>query len=197
MDDWTAPHVLEMLDREIKALKELILSEVRRLDEEGDSLSEQLDRRVRTLHEQRAAGRVEYDGRIENLRTLIETLSSERQRATEKFEETVSARFVQINEFRGSLDDLGKTMATRRELEAAVASIKTETTTALAAANAKGDEQGRQLSDLRSRIDTGAPAGQTLGFQQRSQQVGAAMIGWVTVGVLVLSVLAAIIVRLA
>jgi hypothetical protein len=53
-----------------------------------------------------------------------------------KFEEAVASRFIQVNEFRGALDDLGKQMATRRELESLA----------------------NQLSDLRSKIDIGPAA---------------------------------------
>ncbi len=158
--DWTAAQVLEVHDRELKAQKELILSEIRRLDEE-------LETQVARFQELSTQQKM-----------LIDTLSAERLRAQEKFEGTVAARFVQQNEFRQSLDDLGKEMATRRELEAALKSIKDETATALKAANAKGDERARQLVDLRSRMDTGALAGQALGYQQRGQQINGAVIAW-------------------
>lgn len=58
-----------------------------------------------------------------------------------------AARFRQVNEFRGALDDLGKTMATRRELESATVS-----------GNLRVDELTKAVADLRSRIDIG-PSG--------------------------------------
>ncbi len=42
----------------------------------------------------------------------------ERDKAIQEFKEGVTARFIQVNEFRGALDDMSKAMATRRELEA-------------------------------------------------------------------------------
>ncbi len=48
------------------------------------------------------------------------------------------------NEFRGSLDDLGKNMATRRETEGSFAAM-----------SARVDDHQRQLSELRSRVDVG------------------------------------------
>ncbi len=151
--EWSAPHVLEMLDRDVRALKELLTAEVRRGDEE-------LETQVARWTEQLTA-----------LRDHINTLSTERGKAAEKFEGTVSARFVQQNEFRSSLDDLSKSMATRRELETSVENIKDETATALAAANGKVDELTKGLTELRSRLDTGAPAGYLLGQQQRGEQI--------------------------
>lgn len=87
--------------------------------------------------------------------TRIQELDHLMRSYQDKFEESIKERFAQVNEFRGSLDDLGKTMATRRELE----SINT---TGLS----KVDEQGKSLSlridqnqlqinDLRSRLDVG------------------------------------------
>ena len=73
------------------------------------------------------------------------------QRAQDKFEESVTTRFVQVNEFRGSLDDLSKGMATRRETEATFAAI-----------TARIDDMAKQIGDLRSRIDVGPAGLQTL-----------------------------------
>ncbi len=125
---------------------------------------------------------------------LIDVLSDERTRAQEKFEATVVARFVQVNEFRGSLDDLGKTMATRRELETALQGVKTETLTALNAAKVTTDELRDQLSELRSRVDTGAPTGQLLGAQQRGAQITSTALAVITIGVILFSGLLAAVV---
>ncbi len=125
---------------EIQALKELTAAEIRRLDEETET-------QVARWQELRQSDR-----------DLLEAMASERTRAIEKFEATVVARFVQVNEFRGSLDDLGKTMATRRELETALAGIKAETLTALDAAKVTTDELRTQAQELRSRIDVGPAA---------------------------------------
>lgn len=64
--------------------------------------------------------------------------------AQNKFEIEVSDRFKQVNEFRASLDDLGKTMATRRELEAVQVT-----------SGERYDDVSKQLQELRSRLDTG------------------------------------------
>lgn len=74
-----------------------------------------------------------------------------------KFERSVESRFTQVNEFRGSLDDLSKQMATRRELE-------TGLSTALDGIEKARQERQHQIEDLRatlaelrSRLDVGAP----------------------------------------
>lgn len=70
---------------------------------------------------------------LENLRHIVDLLEKVDERAQQKFEENVAARFVQVNEFRGALDDLSRGMATRRETEALTVA----------------------LTELRSRIDVG------------------------------------------
>jgi chromosome segregation ATPase len=77
--------------------------------------------------------------------------------AQNKFEEGVRERFAQVNEFRGSLEDLGKSMGTRRELETVRDTGKSEVSIL-----------SQQLNDLRSRIDVG-PKG-LLDLQSRSDE---------------------------
>lgn len=157
-DDWSLESLREMHDREIRALKELTAAEIRRLDEESET---QVARQRESL---------------EALRHMLDAMATERQNQQEKFEATVVSRFVQVNEFRGSLDDLGKTMATRRELEAALAGVRAETLTALDAAKGTTDELRTQTQELRSRIDVGPATLSNL--QARSDQsVGAATRG--------------------
>ncbi len=173
MTEWTSETLREMHDREIRAQRDLLTAEIRRLDEEMET---QVARWQETFKSQER---------------LIDILAEERTRAQEKFEGTVVARFVQVNEFRGSLDDLGKTMATRRELETALQGVKTETLTALNAAKVTTDELRDQLSELRSRVDTGAPAGQLLGAQQQRREITATAIAAITTGVILFSALLA------
>ncbi len=77
----------------------------------------------------------------------VTLLGQANQIAQDKFEATVRDGFVKQNEFRGSLDDLGKTMATRREMEAFQEEYRRAHTDLV-----------RAVADLRSRIDIG-PAG--------------------------------------
>lgn len=69
-----------------------------------------------------------------------------------KAQEKASQRYQEVsNEFRGSLDDLSSKMATKLEVNTAVASLidKIET-------------QGKSISELRSRLDVGNPDVRTL-----------------------------------
>ncbi len=149
--EWSAKQVLDVHDREHRALRELIVAQIRRLDEE-------LETQVVRWQEARASDR-----------DLLASMAEERTRAIEKFEATVAARFVQQNEFRDSLDDLGKQMATRRELEVLTESI----------------------SNLRSRADAGA------GAQQRSSQLSATAVAWAGVALVAISIAVGLLVRFA
>jgi len=134
---WT-PDTLKVLeDEKIAALERLVTAEIRRLEEQTEAINR-----------------------------LISTLSEERVRAQEKFEATVRDGFVKQNEFRGSLDDLGKQMQTRREAEIA-----------LAASQARTEEQGRQIAELRSRLDIGPSAIPSLQAYQQHQTGRQAGIG--------------------
>ena len=72
------------------------------------------------------------------------TLVGERSTAQDKFEATVKERFAQVNEFRGSLEDLSKSMGTRRELETMQESHRVVTV-----------GLSKDIQDLRSRLDVG------------------------------------------
>lgn len=58
------------------------------------------------------------DQAIEVARERTVSLADNREKALDQLRESVTARFLQVNEFRGALADLGATMATRRELDA-------------------------------------------------------------------------------
>jgi hypothetical protein len=68
----------------------------------------------------------------------------ERKVAQDKFEKTVGAEFSKMNEFRKALEDLGKGMATRRELEVSVQSLE-----------AAGQERSNQISQLQTAVAVG------------------------------------------
>jgi len=130
---------------------------------------------------ERETGRI--DARFEREHNFIMSLAEERRRAQDKFEATIGERFAQVNEFRGALDDLGKDMATRRELEALSSSL-----------GVRADQNSSSIAELRSRLDIG-PAGLAplQAYQQkeagRQEGIGAS-IGLI---VTVISVTAAII----
>jgi chromosome segregation ATPase len=100
-------------------------------------LSESQDRRLEEL--------------IESLNEKMELNQKASQLAQEKFESSVANNFIKTNEFRGSLEDLSKNMATRRELETAVATISNN-----------NNEIDIKINELRSRLDVGNPMVQSL-----------------------------------
>ena len=157
---WT-PDTLKVLeDEKIEALQRLIDAQIRRLDE---ALAAQ-DRAV----------------------VLLNTAN---QIAQDKFEATVERDSVKQNEFRGALDDLSKTMATRRELEQSQ-------TIGLS----RYEELVKQIQELRSRLDVG-PLGlaqvQTAQAiaQGRQQGVGVSagfIVAAVTIGIALVGITVAI-----
>lgn len=127
---WTVDSLKVLEDEKIAALERLFGAELKRLE-------------VIILGQDRA----------------VTLLGNANEIAQNKFEATVKDGFVKQNEFRGSLDDLGKTMATRRELEAFMEEYRR--------AHA---EVVNGIGDLRSRLDVGPVGLSTLANQQAIQQ---------------------------
>jgi chaperonin cofactor prefoldin len=109
-----------------------------------DTLKVFHDEKLSALGQLAAAETARVADRLEAIEKVIDLLQSSQKVAQEKFEAQVSARFVAVNEFRGSLDDLSKQMATRRELETLIASNSTVI-----------DDLRKMIAELRSRIDVG------------------------------------------
>jgi len=126
----------------------------------------------------------------DTLRLLME---AEVRRIDERFSafmNTYERDQEKANEFRAALDDLSKTMATRREL-----------TTSTEAITQRFTNQQAQMSELRSRLDVG-PAGlhslQAYQQQQEGRQEGiGASIGLIVLVVSVTAGLVGILVALA
>jgi chromosome segregation ATPase len=148
----------------------------------SETVKSVLDDQVAELHK-------EIDMRVAELQREIRALATERHREHDKFENTVMIRFAQVNEFRGALDDLGKQMATRRELETLGSSMQQRI-----------DVNAEQLGNLRSRIDIGPAA---LGTLQARVDAGQGLakglnmsIGFLLTGILAFSSLVSVIVLL-
>ena len=124
-----------------------------------DTLKILLDEKIAAVQNSAAAEAQRLADKIEALEDIVNLGVETSKLAQDKFEATVERDSVKQNEFRGSLDDLGKNMATRREMEAAMVSI-----------NIRLDDFGKQLADFRSRIDIGPAA---LGALQSRVDVGA------------------------
>ncbi len=109
-----------------------------------DTLKVLEDEKINALSRYFSAELKRIEAVIAGQERAVTLLGTANQIAQDKFEATVRDGFVKQNEFRGSLDDLGKTMATRRETE--VTNLSTV---------ARLDDLAKQLGDLRSRIDVG------------------------------------------
>ncbi len=115
---------------------------------------------VDALHQILEAEIHRADSALVDFKAYMTSLAAERQRAQDKFEETVREGFVKQNEFRGALEDLGRTMTTRREAEAAGLGF-----------TQRLDAQQEQITELRSRLDVG-PSGLNQLQLQQAQQSG-------------------------
>ncbi len=96
------------------------------------------------------AQRVSVDAALVSLKDV----DVEREKSLQEFKHSMHNRFAQVNAFREALDDLGKTMATRREVE----DFKQTYTERHEAVN-------KAIVALGSRIDVGNPA--LLSLQQQ------------------------------
>jgi len=107
------------------------------------------------------SGETEKDVSGFTVDTLRQLMDAEIKRLDERF-----AAFLEVyrrdqekaNEFRSALDDLSKTMATRRELESAQLN-----------GNNRIDGLVKDVGDLRSRLDVGPPALSQLQAYQQQQ----------------------------
>jgi chromosome segregation ATPase len=148
-----------------------------------DQASRERDKAAENLRVELARSINEGDERLRehvaNQVKQIEAALKAAQREADKFEDTVVARFEQVNEFRLSLDDLSKQMATRRELEQAMATN-----------NGRYEEIVKTLGEFRSRLDTGPEGLQSL--QSRLDRYGGRHDGLSTSGRIVSGVVAVV-----
>lgn len=134
-----------------KAAENLRIELARSIKEGDDRLREHISNQIvqiqsaldsaERLETERLSG---ADALTQALSEKLEVLRMAQTSAQDKFERSVESRFMQVNEFRAALDDLSKQMATRRELESALA-----TTTE------RDEARSKEIADLRSRLDIG------------------------------------------
>lgn len=121
----------------------------------------QRDRAVELLRqeaiERLTIGDVALRDHIEREARSLEAALTAANLAQHKFEVSVSNRFTQVNEFRGALDDLGKLMATRRELEAGLDSSRAERAALIGELRQRAERNAEEIAKLRSRLDQGPP----------------------------------------
>lgn len=151
--DKDAQNAVSILDH-IDALME----EQRRAITTADSEREKAASALREgLAQQIQSGDAALRDHISNQIAQIKASLAAAERAMDKFETSVSERFATVNEFRGSLDDLGKQMATRRETESAIANVAEAVEKARQERQHQIDDLRTTLAELRSRLDVGAP----------------------------------------
>lgn len=147
-----------------RAAENLRVELARAIQEGDDRLREHIANQIMQIQSAlTSADKLELE-RVDRLRAelnalgvLLQALREESASAQEKFETSVHARFQQVNEFRGSLDDLGKQMATRREMEAAIINVNDKVDKAREERQHQIDDLRTTLDELRSRLDVGAP----------------------------------------
>lgn len=150
---------------EVSRLDGLIVELTARLKEEINSGDQQLLLHIQAQRDQVRSQKEAIDAALQAIDK--QTLQAEThrrdaaaalRREQDNFKETVKEKFVDVNEFRGALDDLSKDMATRRELDALGQKLD-ERITSL---NGKVDDRFREiqtaLGALTSRLDLG-PSG--------------------------------------
>lgn len=124
-----------------------------------DRAAEEREKAAMNLRIELARSIEEGDARLrEHIMNQVSQIQSALEaalRASDKFEETVKARFTQVNEFRAALDDLGKQMATRREMETAVTNLADNIEKARTERQRSIEELQAAIQELRSRLDTG------------------------------------------
>lgn len=168
-----------MADLTPEALRDLTAEQVRRLDQADKALQDELDRRLVSQAEARESIRHEL----------------------RRFEEDVDRQLTKMNEIRSALDDLGKGMATRRELESSISAVRGERESLVAANDRRIEELRTQLAELRSRMDVGptelhalvARSEQTSGAQGRSKEIVAYAFAAVTVVISFAAVIATLV----
>lgn len=157
---------LDQADRERERAADKLRTELaRQIDEGDDRLREHIAQQFQQINAALvSAERLEttrFGSTTESLRATekqLEVLRHAAVIAQDKFERNVESRFEQVNEFRGSLDDLGKTMATRREMEQINSALNSKMDDSIIQRNVKFDEINKSLQEIRSRLDVGPSA---------------------------------------
>jgi len=129
-----------------------------------------IDEKVIALDKYTEAKFVTYRTLIDSQADKVALALEASEKAIDKAEVATDKRFHSMNEFRKALTDLSDGMATRREVEAAVAELKSITA-----------ESNKQLAELRSRLDVG-PAGLSSLQNQYASLKGQAAGSDITIG---------------
>ncbi len=151
--------------------------DVARLDAEIHALKASFESEIRRLDQVIALGEKGVNVALIAAEKAVNAALAAADKATEKAEKNTDDSFAKVNEFRGALDDLGRLMATRRELE----DFKEAQATAI-------DTMRTQIVGIGTRLDTGAGAitGRQAGQTALRLTAGAVMAA-ITLGVLIIT----------
>lgn len=148
----------DMASREREKAAENLKIELARSIKEGDDrLREHISNQIMQINAALVSADKLEQARIHSVSEKFDLQQSNHETAQLKFEKEVSNRFETVNEFRASLDDLGKQMATRRETESNIANVADAVEKARQERQHQIDDLRGTLDELRSRLDVGAP----------------------------------------
>lgn len=156
---------IEMATEEREKAASALRLEMERAVREGDErlrehISNQIIQIKAALDSAEKLETTRFDMTQHSLSSVVreqEALRSTQRDAQMKFERSVESRFAQVNEFRGSLDDLSKQMATRRELETGITNLTALVEGSRIERQHQIDDIRLTLAEMRSRLDIGAP----------------------------------------
>jgi chromosome segregation ATPase len=168
---------------ELESYRLVVEEQVKRLDEVLDLYQQQVDRRFAHSEDARKSGRRELT----------------------RFEKDIQQQLKKMNELRGALSDLGSLMATRRDLESAISTLKAERESLYQGLTNQLSEYGRRIGELEKNVAVGPAelktlrglSDQTVGAEHYAQRVSASVVAWAAVGAILLSILVGILVKFA
>lgn len=168
---------------ELEAYRHVVDAQIERLDEVLLLYQQQVDRRFAHSEDARKSGRRELG----------------------RFEKDIKQQLKKMNELRGALSDLGSLMATRRDLESGISTLKAERESLYQGLTAQLNEFGRRIGELEKNVAVG-PAGlktlqglsdQSVGAERYAQRISGSIVAWAAVGVVFFGALVGVIVKYA
>jgi chromosome segregation ATPase len=174
---------METYGPELESYRHVVDEQVKRIDEVLVLYQQQVDRRFAHSEDARKAGRRELG----------------------RFEKDIKQQLKKMNELRGALSDLGNLMATRRDLESAISTLKAERESLYQGLTNQLSEFGRRIGELEKNVAVGPAelktlrglSDQNVGAEHYAQRVSASVVAWAAVGAVVLAMIVGVIVRLA
>lgn len=171
------------MNRELRSYSQVVDEKIQRLDEVLLLYQQQIDRRFEHTESARKSGRRELS----------------------RFEKNIQQQLQKMNELRGALSDLGNLMATRRDLENAIVTLKAERESLYQGLTNQLHEFGRRIGDLEKSVAVGPDelkilrgrSDQSVGAERYAQRASASVVAWAAVVVVLLTALIGVILKYA